>query len=34
LTIWQRESSKAAKYWSQRARYVQYVLLARWSKRG
>ena len=34
LTIWQRESSKAADYWNQRARYVQYVLLARWSKRG
>ena len=34
LSIWQRESSKAAEYWNRRARYVQYVLLARWSKRG
>ena len=34
LSIWQRESSRAAEYWNQRARYIQYVLLARWSKRG
>lgn len=34
LSIWQRESSRAAEYWNKRARYIQYVLLARWSKRG